>query len=203
MEKKQEWKHNKRATYKDTDVILPIDYPETGLLQKTIVQMGLLERSIKCLRRAEIMTVNDLISCSEDRILKIRNMGWKNRVDVSIKLQRLGIENSIWEQLCKQHHQNYEIISAPIDQLGLSDHAVRILIEEKIETLFDLLNCEDRITRALHCWCPKDVAVIAKKLTDIGYINNAWEKRSKKTPAEELTEIEKKLEEILNNLDLN
>ena len=47
-------------------------------------------RSFNCLKRAGINTVEDLISKSEDEMMKVRNLGRKSLEEVMAKLDSLG-----------------------------------------------------------------------------------------------------------------
>jgi len=47
-------------------------------------------RSFNCLKRAGINTVEDLISKSEEEMMKVRNLGRKSLEEVMAKLDALG-----------------------------------------------------------------------------------------------------------------
>ncbi|MEG2852726.1 MAG: DNA-directed RNA polymerase subunit alpha C-terminal domain-containing protein, partial [Hydrogenoanaerobacterium sp.] len=49
-------------------------------------------RSFNCLKRAGINTVEDLISKSEDEMMKVRNLGKKSLEEVIAKLKSLGFD---------------------------------------------------------------------------------------------------------------
>ena len=51
-------------------------------------------RSFNCLKRAGINTVEDLISRSEDDMMKVRNLGKKSLEEVVAKLESLGFNLS-------------------------------------------------------------------------------------------------------------
>ena len=51
-------------------------------------------RSFNCLKRAGINTVEDLISKSEEDMMKVRNLGRKSLDEVVAKLQSLGFSLS-------------------------------------------------------------------------------------------------------------
>jgi len=59
-------------------------------LEKTIEELDLSVRSFNCLKRAGINTVEDLISKSENDMMKVRNLGRKSLEEVIVKLQDLG-----------------------------------------------------------------------------------------------------------------
>jgi DNA-directed RNA polymerase subunit alpha len=66
---------------------------ETGnkkVLEMTIEELDLSVRSFNCLKRAAINTVGDLISKSEDEMMKVRNLGRKSLDEVVEKLAELG-----------------------------------------------------------------------------------------------------------------
>lgn len=63
-------------------------------LETTIEELDLSVRSFNCLKRAGINTVADLISRSEDEMMKVRNLGRKSFDEVKEKLQSLGFDLS-------------------------------------------------------------------------------------------------------------
>ena len=61
-------------------------------LGMTIEELDLSVRSFNCLKRAGINTVEDLVSKSEDEMMKVRNLGRKSLEDVMAKLDSLGFK---------------------------------------------------------------------------------------------------------------
>ena len=61
-------------------------------LEMTIEELDLSVRSFNCLKRAGINTVEDLVSKSEDEMMKVRNLGRKSLEDVMAKLDSLGFK---------------------------------------------------------------------------------------------------------------
>ena len=59
-------------------------------LEMTIEELDLSVRSFNCLKRAGINTVGDLVSKSEDEMMKVRNLGRKSLEEVMAKLDSLG-----------------------------------------------------------------------------------------------------------------
>ena len=59
-------------------------------LEMTIEELDLSVRSLTCLKRAGINTVEDLINKSEDEMMKVRNLGRKSLEEVMAKLDSLG-----------------------------------------------------------------------------------------------------------------
>ena len=64
----------------------------------TIEELDLSVRSFNCLKRAGINTVNDLISRSEEEMMKVRNLGKKSFDEVKEKLNSLGYNLSSEEE---------------------------------------------------------------------------------------------------------
>ena len=60
------------------------------VLEMTIEELDLSVRSFNCLKRAGINTVEDLISKSEEDMMKVRNLGRKSLEEVIYKLESLG-----------------------------------------------------------------------------------------------------------------
>ena len=59
-------------------------------LHRQSLQNGLSVRSFNCLKRAGINTVEDLVSKSEEEMMKVRNLGRKSLEEVIWKLASLG-----------------------------------------------------------------------------------------------------------------
>ncbi len=59
-------------------------------LEMTIEELDLSVRSFNCLKRAGINTVEDLVSKTEDEMMKVRNLGRKSLEEVIEKLHSLG-----------------------------------------------------------------------------------------------------------------
>ena len=62
------------------------------VLELTIEELDLSVRSFNCLKRANINTVEDLISKTEDDMMKVRNLGRKSIDEVVAKLNSLGFD---------------------------------------------------------------------------------------------------------------
>ena len=77
------------ATYTELLVETKDDSKET-VLEMTIEELDLSVRSFNCLKRAGINTVTDLISKSEEEMMKVRNLGKKSLEEVRNKLISLG-----------------------------------------------------------------------------------------------------------------
>ena len=61
------------------------------VLEMTIEELDLSVRSFNCLKRANINTVEDLISKTEEEMMKVRNLGKKSLEEVTSKLAMLGL----------------------------------------------------------------------------------------------------------------
>jgi DNA-directed RNA polymerase subunit alpha len=62
------------------------------VLEMTIEELDMSVRSFNCLKRAGIDTVEDLISRTEEDMIKVRNLGKKSLEEVIQKLHSLGLE---------------------------------------------------------------------------------------------------------------
>ena len=61
------------------------------ILEMTIEELDLSVRSFNCLKRANINTVEDLISKTEEDMMKVRNLGRKSLEEVINKLAMMGL----------------------------------------------------------------------------------------------------------------
>ena len=69
------------------------------VLELTIEELDLSVRSFNCLKRANINTVEDLISKTEDEMMKVRNLGRKSLEEVINKLSMMGLSLASDENL--------------------------------------------------------------------------------------------------------
>ena len=65
--------------------------PQDKVLEMTIEELDLSVRSFNCLKRANINTVEDLISKTQDEMIKVRNLGRKSLEEVEHKLAMMGL----------------------------------------------------------------------------------------------------------------
>ena len=69
------------------------------VLELTIEELDLSVRSFNCLKRANINTVEDLISKTEDEMMKVRNLGRKSLEEVINKLAMMGLSLAAEENI--------------------------------------------------------------------------------------------------------
>ena len=72
-------------------VVEKADHQRDKVLELTIEELDLSVRSFNCLKRASINTVEDLISKTEDEMMKVRNLGRKSLEEVMNKLAMMGL----------------------------------------------------------------------------------------------------------------
>ncbi len=75
----------------DSIMVEKNDQTQATVLSMTIEELDFSVRSFNCLKRAGINTVEDLISKTEDDMMKVRNLGRKSLEEVINKLQSLGL----------------------------------------------------------------------------------------------------------------
>ncbi len=74
-----------------------VSFPEeevddtSKVLELTIEDLDLSVRSFNCLKRASINTVADLVTKTEEDMMKVRNLGRKSLEEVKKKLEELGL----------------------------------------------------------------------------------------------------------------
>lgn len=61
------------------------------VMEMTIEELDLSVRSFNCLKRANINTVEDLVSKTQDEMIKVRNLGRKSLEEVIQKLNMMGL----------------------------------------------------------------------------------------------------------------
>ena len=72
-------------------VVEKVDDAKDKVLEMTIEELDLSVRSFNCLKRANINTVEDLISKTQDEMIKVRNLGRKSLEEVEHKLAMMGL----------------------------------------------------------------------------------------------------------------
>ncbi len=78
---------------KNTEVLVEKGEPERDkVLEMTIEELDLSVRSYNCLKRAGINTVEELISKTEEEMMKVRNLGRKSLEEVVTKLAALDLK---------------------------------------------------------------------------------------------------------------
>lgn len=83
----------------DTEVmVVKSDSGKEKVLEMTIEELDLSVRSFNCLKRAGINTVEDLISKTEEDMMKVRNLGRKSLDEVIAKLKSMGLSLSKEEE---------------------------------------------------------------------------------------------------------
>ena len=74
-----------------TTVVETTEEGSSAVYELTIEEMDLSVRSFNCLKRANINTVADLVSKTEDEMMKVRNLGRKSLEEVINKLAMMGL----------------------------------------------------------------------------------------------------------------
>ena len=89
----QKWKYEKREEEGDEEEEETIDKYQ----EMSIEELDLSVRSYNCLKRANIITVQELTQKTEDDMMKVRNLGKKSLKEVRDKLKALGLSFKINE----------------------------------------------------------------------------------------------------------
>ena len=72
-------------------VVEKVETQRDKVLEMTIEELDLSVRSFNCLKRANINTVEDIISKTQDEMIKVRNLGRKSLEEVEHKLAMMGL----------------------------------------------------------------------------------------------------------------
>ena len=72
-------------------VVEKVETQRDKVREMTIEELDLSVRSFNCLKRANINTVEDLISKTQDEMIKVRNLGRKSLEEVEHKLAMMGL----------------------------------------------------------------------------------------------------------------
>ncbi|MGX8720685.1 MAG: DNA-directed RNA polymerase subunit alpha [Eubacteriales bacterium] len=76
----------------ESSVVVEKEEQQTNdLMSITIEELDLSVRSFNCLKRANINTVEDLVSKTQEEMIKVRNLGRKSLEEVEHKLNQMGL----------------------------------------------------------------------------------------------------------------
>ena len=76
----------------ESSVVVEKEEQQTNdLVSITIEELDLSVRSFNCLKRANINTVEDLVSKTQEEMIKVRNLGRKSLEEVEHKLNQMGL----------------------------------------------------------------------------------------------------------------
>ena len=75
----------------NSTVVEKVEKEPDTMLKMTIEELDLSVRSFNCLKRANINTVEDLVSKTQDEMIKVRNLGRKSLEEVEHKLTMMGL----------------------------------------------------------------------------------------------------------------
>ena len=84
---------DEKGEEEDPPIVLPLAPvdEEKRILDMTIEDLDLSVRSFNCLKRAQISVVGDLVSRTEEDMMKVRNLGRKSLEEVKKKLKDYGL----------------------------------------------------------------------------------------------------------------
>ena len=75
----------------NSTVVEKVEKEPDTMLKMTIEELDLSVRSFNCLKRANINTVEDLVSKTQEEMIKVRNLGRKSLEEVEHKLTMMGL----------------------------------------------------------------------------------------------------------------
>ena len=109
--------------------------------KKTIEELEFSVRTYNCLKRAGIDTLAALTQCTEEDIIKVRNMGKRSLDEIVEKLAALGLRlldsyNALHE--CSGESKTDKVLQLTIEELDLSVRSYNCLKRAGINTVKDL-----------------------------------------------------------------
>jgi len=85
-------------TMGDTEIMVQkASSSQNKVLEMNIEELELSVRAYNCLKRAQINTVEELVSKTEDEMAKVRNLGRKSLEEIMQKLENLGLSLAVKE----------------------------------------------------------------------------------------------------------
>lgn len=138
-------------------------------------------RSVNCLNRANIVTVEDILKYPSKDFYRIRNLGRKSLIEICKKLKKIGHSDKAAEIEAAYHSLHFQClppqqpdISSKIETLGLSDIARNPLRRAGIETIEDILNLSAQAWLRIPSLGNKGTLEIIEKLKEFGYVEEGW-----------------------------
>ena len=122
-------------------------------LEMTIEELDLSVRSFNCLKRAGINTVEDLVSKSEDEMMKVRNLGRKSLEEVMVE---------------KEDDEKEKVLEMSIDELELSVRSYNCLKRAGINTVEELTNKTPEDMMKVRNLGRKSLEEVLAKLKELG-----------------------------------
>ena len=131
--------------------------PDT-MLKMSIEELDLSVRSFNCLKRANINTVEDLVSKTQDEMIKVRNLGRKSLEEVEHKLTMMGLS------LASEDNQEEggNAIMPGTRKLGKPTDQRMAMLRQQVTDFLDKGRMETTVTRA------KEIAPLAEKMITLG-----------------------------------
>ena len=146
------------------------------VLEMTIEELDLSVRSFNCLKRANINTVEDLISKTEDEMMKVRNLGRKSLEEVINKLAMMGLhladeENNYNLSARTSPAQTKILIRRRTEmpgtrKLGKTTDQRMAMLRQQVTDFLDNGKMETTVTRA------KEIKPLAEKMITLGKKND-------------------------------
>lgn len=88
-----------------------LDPVEPSALEMTIEELDLSVRSYNCLKRAGILTVEELCNRTIEDMMKVRNLGKKSLDEICHKLEELGLSLKLSEEVVDDDSEAEDILS--------------------------------------------------------------------------------------------
>ena len=142
------------------------------VLELTIEELDLSVRSFNCLKRANINTVEDLISKTEDEMMKVRNLGRKSLEEVINKLAMMGLHladednntdsNAGGRSPADQNPDKEETKMPGTRKLGKPTDQRMAMLRQQVTDFLDNGKMETTLARA------KEIKPLAEKMITLG-----------------------------------
>ena len=133
------------------------------MLELTIEELDLSVRSFNCLKRANINTVEDLISKTEDEMMKVRNLGRKSLEEVINKLEMTTTDSNAGGRSPADQNPDKEETEMPgTRKLGKPTDQRMAMLRQQVTDFLDNGKMETTLARA------KEIKPLAEKMITLG-----------------------------------
>lgn len=150
------------------------DYMKEKVLGMKVEELDFSSRTLNALKRANINTVEEIISFTEDEIIKIRNIGETGFTELLKKLQGLGLafrECEIYTMgmfIERPEVKGEKVLEMTIEELELSVRTYNCLVRAGIRTVEDLIQLSEFEVSRIKNLGKKSFEEIMRKLNALG-----------------------------------
>lgn len=147
-------------------VVLPAEKVHVGPHEEMpIEEIYFSARTFNCLKRANILTLGELMQQDDNDLLAIRNFGAKSLAEVHAKLEEFGLAEG--KEADEAGAESEPPADTPIEKLGFGGRTLNCLKKAEILTLSELRELRDDDLLGIEDFGQKSLAEVHAKLAEL------------------------------------